>query len=215
MRLILLGPPGAGKGTQAQGLADHFDIVHISTGDMFRGAIKNQTPLGLKAKAFLDEGELVPDDVTIGIVKERLEKNDCDRGFLLDGFPRTLIQAETLTEMLANLGKPLDGAININVDRIKLMARLTGRRICRHCGAAYHIVFNPPPKEGECGKCGGPLYQRDDDNEATCENRLNVYESQTAPLIEYYAGQEILHNIQGDQEIDKVFADILAAVTPQ
>jgi adenylate kinase len=212
MRLMLLGPPGAGKGTQAQGLAGHFDIVHISTGDIFRAAIKNQTVLGLQAKAFLDAGELVPDDVTVGIVKERLEQSDCRKGFLLDGFPRTLVQAEALTGILETLAIPLNYAINIDIDKGKLLARLTGRRVCRQCGAAYHILFNPPFREGECGICGGQLYQRDDDNEATCETRLNVYDSQTAPLIEYYTQKGILRNIRGDQEIDQVFADILSAV---
>ncbi|MCL1851642.1 MAG: adenylate kinase [Peptococcaceae bacterium] len=212
MRLILLGPPGAGKGTQAQGLADHFGIVHISTGDMFRAAIKNETALGLQAKAFSDAGTLVPDDVTIGIVRERLGQSDCHEGFLLDGFPRTLVQAEALAEILKELEISLNAAVNVQVDRPLLMARLTGRRVCRQCGATYHIVFNPPPQEDQCGKCGGELYQRKDDNEETCEKRLDVYQRETAPLIEYYARKGILRNIQGDQEIDQVLADILAAL---
>ncbi|MCL1790151.1 MAG: adenylate kinase [Peptococcaceae bacterium] len=212
MRLILLGPPGAGKGTQAQGLAEHFGIVHISTGDMFRAAIKNGTELGLKAKSYSDAGTLVPDDVTIGIVRERLGQSDCNRGFLLDGFPRTRVQAEALTEILKTLDMPLDAAINVEVDRHLLMERLTGRRVCRKCGATYHIVFNPPQEEGQCGVCDGELYQRKDDNEETCERRLDVYQNETAPLTDYYAQKEILRNIQGDQEIDQVFADILVAL---
>jgi adenylate kinase len=187
-------------------------MVHISTGDMFRAAIKNETELGLKAKSYLSSGGLVPDDVTIGIVKERLEQDDCQKGFLLDGFPRTLGQAEALTTILTDLGLPLDAVINIDVDKAKLVARLTGRRICRQCGMGFHIEFNPPNEEGICDKCGGQLYQRDDDNEETAETRLSVYYNDTAPLIGYYGQQGILRDIQGDQEIDRVFADILSAV---
>jgi len=213
MRLNLMGPPGAGKGTQAERLVDHFKIVHISTGDMFRAAIKNQTSLGKKAKEYMDQGLLVPDEVTIGIVEERLGQADCQRGFLLDGFPRTEVQAQALTEILKRREIPLDAVLNIEVSDSKLLERLTGRRVCRQCGATYHVVFNPPPAPNICGKCQGQLYQRDDDNEETCTNRLKVYHRQTAPLVDYYSRQGLLKSINGDQDIDQVFADILALLS--
>ena len=167
MNLVLMGLPGAGKGTQAEKIVEKYNIPHISTGDMFRAAIKDGTELGLQAKSFMDKGELVPDEVTIGIVKERLAKDDCKQGFLLDGFPRTVAQAEALDSMLADLERPIDYVINVDVDKEILMERLTGRRICKECGATYHLVFNPPTKEGVCDRCGGELYQRADDNAET------------------------------------------------
>lgn len=211
MRAILMGPPGAGKGTQAVALVERFRIPHISTGDMFRAAIKAGTPLGLKAKEYMDAGSLVPDEVTIGIVAERLAESDCSKGFLLDGFPRTVAQANALSEILANLKMNLDGVINIEVDEEKLLERLTGRRICRQCGATYHLVFNPPAKD-VCDKCGGELYQRSDDTLETAKNRLQVYNQQTQPLIQFYKETGLLREINGDQEIDKVLQDILEAL---
>ena len=212
MRAILMGPPGAGKGTQAAVLIEKFQIPHISTGDMFRAAIKAGTHLGLKAKEYMDAGSLVPDEVTIGIVAERLAEADCANGFLLDGFPRTVAQADALDKILVDLRMKLDGVLNIEVDEAKLLERLTGRRICRQCGATYHMVFNPPTTLNVCDKCGGELYQRSDDTLETAQNRLDVYNRQTQPLIEYYRGQGLLKEINGDQEISKVLDDILAAL---
>ena len=212
MKIILMGGPGAGKGTQASPLVDRFHFPHISTGDMFRAAIKNGTELGLKAKSFMDAGGLVPDEVTIGIVAERLALPDCAEGFLLDGFPRTLAQGSALSAILDKLGMKLDGVINIEVDEEILIPRLTGRRVCRKCGASYHMIFNKPEKEGVCGQCGGELYQRTDDTVETAKNRLNVYNTQTEPLIAFYEGQGLIKRINGDQAIDQVFADILKAL---
>lgn len=212
MKLLIMGPPGAGKGTQAEMLVKELGITHISTGDMFRAAIKEGTEMGKKAKEYMDRGELVPDEVVVGMVKDRLQKPDCQNGFLLDGFPRTLAQAEALDETLRSMGIQLDGVINITVPRDKLMARLTGRRVCKSCGATYHILFNPPQEEGKCNACGGELYQRSDDNEEAVANRLDVYEAQTRPLIDYYTKKGLLININGDQEIKKVFADIIASL---
>lgn len=210
MNLLIMGPPGAGKGTQAEVLVKELQITHISTGDMFRAAIKEGTEMGLKAKEYMDAGKLVPDEVVVGMVKERLAKPDCQKGFLLDGFPRTIPQADSLSATLNQLGIKLDGVINVEVPRENLLERLTGRRICRSCGASFHVVFNSPKVEGKCDACGGELYQRDDDNAATVGNRLDVYEAQTQPLIDYYATSGVLMNINGDQEIQKVLADILA-----
>ncbi|NHM25519.1 adenylate kinase [Desulfofundulus sp. TPOSR] len=212
MKLLIMGPPGAGKGTQAEMLVKELNITHISTGDMFRAAIKEGTEMGKKAKEYMDKGELVPDDVVVGMVRDRLQKPDCAKGFLLDGFPRTLAQAQALDDTLQTMGIQLDAVINIAVPRDKLMARLTGRRVCRGCGASYHILFNPPRVEGKCNSCGGELYQRSDDNEEAVSNRLDVYEAQTQPLIDYYAGKGLLKNINGDQEIKKVLEDILACL---
>lgn len=208
VNLVLMGLPGAGKGTQADKIVGKYNIPHISTGDMFRAAIKEGTELGLQAKSFMDKGELVPDEVTIGIVRERLSKADCEKGFLLDGFPRTVAQAEALDSMLADLGKKIDFVINIDVDQSILMERLTGRRICKNCGATYHLVFNPPAKEGVCDRCGGELYQRADDNAETVQNRLDVNIQQTKPLLNFYEDKGYLRNINGQQDIDVVFADI-------
>ncbi|UII56095.1 adenylate kinase [Cytobacillus spongiae] len=208
MNLVLMGLPGAGKGTQAEKIVNKYNIPHISTGDMFRAAIKDGTELGLKAKSFMDQGALVPDEVTIGIVRERLSKDDCEKGFLLDGFPRTVPQAEALEGILADLNKKMDYVINIDVDQEILMERLTGRRICKECGATYHLVFNPPAQEGKCDRCGGELYQREDDNESTVKNRLQVNIQQSQPLLDFYESKGYLRNINGQQDIDIVFTDI-------
>ncbi|MFC3885313.1 adenylate kinase [Bacillus songklensis] len=210
MNLVLMGLPGAGKGTQAERIVENYEIPHISTGDMFRAAIKEGTQLGLKAKSYMDKGELVPDEVTIGIVRERLSKADCQNGFLLDGFPRTVAQAEALEQMLEELDRKIDYVINIDVDQSILMERLTGRRICKDCGATYHLVFNPPAKEGVCDKCGGELYQRADDNSETVANRLEVNVKQSKPLLDFYETKGYLRNINGDQDINDVFEDIRA-----
>lgn len=208
MQMILLGPPGAGKGTQAETLVQKLSIPHISTGDMFRKAIKEGTALGTKAKEYMDQGKLVPDEVTIGIVKERIAQDDCNKGFLLDGFPRTVFQAEALDNILKDMKIALEAVINIEVPKEKLIDRLTGRRVCKACGATYHLIFNPPTAEGKCDKCGEVLFQRADDREETVVNRLNVYEKQTAPLIEYYGNKGILKTINGDQPIDRVMVEI-------
>lgn len=203
-----MGLPGAGKGTQAEKIVDKYGIPHISTGDMFRAAIKEGTELGLQAKSFMDQGALVPDEVTIGIVRERLSKDDCAKGFLLDGFPRTVAQAEALEEITSSLNRNINYVINIDVDQTILMERLTGRRICKSCGSTYHLVFNPPAKDGVCDRCGGELYQRADDNAETVENRLQVNIAQTKPLLDFYETKGYLRNINGQQDINKVFADL-------
>ena len=208
MKIVFMGPPGAGKGTQAEKIIENYQIPHISTGDMFRKAIKDQTELGMEAKRYMDQGALVPDQVTIGIVKDRLSESDCKSGFLLDGFPRTVDQAKALDEILTSLDSKIDYVINIDVDLDILKERLTGRRICRSCGATYHMIFNPPAVAGTCDKCGGELYQRKDDNEETVGNRLDVYVSQTKPLLDYYSLAGNLVNINGQQSIDLVFAEI-------
>ncbi len=203
-----MGLPGAGKGTQAEKIVEKYSIPHISTGDMFRAAMKEGTELGLKAKSFMDQGALVPDEVTIGIVRERLSKDDCQKGFLLDGFPRTVAQAEALENMLTGLNKKIDYCLNIDVDQSILMERLTGRRICKDCGATYHLVFNPPAKDDTCDRCGGELYQRADDNEETVHNRLEVNIQQSEPLLHFYETKGYLKNINGQQDINDVFNDI-------
>lgn len=203
-----MGLPGAGKGTQAEKIVEKYNIPHISTGDMFRTAIKEGTELGMQAKSFMDKGALVPDEVTIGIVRERLSKDDCKRGFLLDGFPRTVAQAEALETILSDLDRQINFVINIDVDKDILMERLTGRRICKSCGATYHLVFNPPAKEDTCNRCGGELYQRADDNAETVQNRLEVNLKQTQPLLDFYGEKGYLQNINGQQDINKVFEDV-------
>ena len=192
MRIVLMGPPGAGKGTQADLLTSKLGIPHISTGDMFRKAVKEGTPLGLEAKRYMEAGELVPDRVTIGIVQERLAEPDCHKGFLLDGFPRTAAQAEALDQYLREPGLKIDHALNIAVERETLIARLSGRRVCKACGATYHVLFNPSAAQDKCQVCGGELYQRSDDKEETAVNRLDVYDRQTAPLVEYYRKKGVL-----------------------
>ena len=207
MQLLMMGPPGAGKGTQAAKLVKKFSIPQISTGDMFRAAVKEGTELGKQAKACMDAGKLVPDEVTIGIVRERLAKDDCKNGFILDGFPRTVEQADALEKILDELGKKLTRVLNIHVPAEDLIERAVGRRICKKCGATYHVKFNPPKAE-VCDSCGGELYQRADDNEATMKNRLEVYEASTRPLVEYYKKAGVYTEIDGRQPIDKVTEDL-------
>jgi len=208
MYILLMGPPGAGKGTQAAELVKKYNIPHISTGDIFRAAVKEGTPLGQQAKKYMDSGQLVPDSVTIGIVKERLAKPDCQSGFILDGFPRTIDQAAALDVTLGELEIKLDKVINIAVLDAELLQRATGRRICKNCGATYHLIFNPPSIPGECNKCRGIVFQREDDQETTVKKRLEVYMSQTQPLIEYYREKGLYAEINGQQPIDKVLEDI-------
>ncbi|MCC3378104.1 adenylate kinase [Paenibacillus farraposensis] len=210
MNILIMGPPGAGKGTQADVIVKEFDIPHISTGDAFRLAMKQGTPIGIKAKEYIDKGELVPDDVTIGIVEERLQQPDCKKGFLLDGFPRTLVQAEALDQILGRLNTKLDNVINLKVDRDKLLVRITGRRVCKSCGSSYHVVFNPPKVEGICDKDGGELYQRPDDNEDSVRTRLDEYSNKTAPLLTFYENQNLLRHIDGEQDIDVVSQNIVS-----
>ena len=210
---MLMGLPGAGKGTQAEKIVDQYHIPHISTGDIFRAAMKNNTPMGIEAKSYIDKGELVPDEVTNGIVKERLAKDDVNDGYMLDGFPRNMAQAEALETFGAQLGKPLNCVINIHVDPESLMERLTGRYICRNCGATYHKIFNPTKVEGTCGRCGEhEFYQREDDKPETVKNRLDVNIKMNTPLLDFYKKQGILHEVDGNQDIDKVFADIKAVL---
>ena len=205
MNLILLGPPGAGKGTQAQRTVDRYHIPQISTGDILRTAVKEGTPLGKKAKAFMDQGQLVPDEVVIGIIDERLRASDCNSGFILDGFPRTIAQAEALQPILTKIGKSIDHVINIEVDNEELIRRLTGRRTCKNCGSMFHLLFHPPKQEGICDRCGGGLYQREDDKEETIRTRLKEYQKQTAPLIEYYQLKGLLRSIEGVGNQDQIF----------
>lgn len=209
MNLVLMGLPGAGKGTQAERIVATYNIPHISTGDMFRAAMANKTELGLKAKSYMDQGNLVPDEVTNGIVKERLAEPDTDKGFLLDGFPRTLDQAKALDTMINELGKKLDAVIDIHVPESILVDRLTGRFMCRDCGATYHKVFNPTKVEGTCDKCGGHnFYQREDDKPETVKNRLAVNVKSSEPILSYYKDKGLLQSIDGNREIDAVFADV-------
>ncbi|PIC96508.1 adenylate kinase [Sporosarcina sp. P26b] len=212
MNIVLMGLPGAGKGTQADKIVEKYGIPHISTGDMFRAAIKDGTELGVKAKSFMDQGALVPDEVTIGIVRERLSKPDCDKGFLLDGFPRTVPQAEALDALLKDLGKSIEYVLDIEVDTDELVARLSGRRICKVCGTSYHLIFNPPKVEDVCDKDGGELYQRADDNPDTVMNRLEVNMNQTAPLLDFYGEKGVLTKINGQQDINLVFKDLDAVL---
>lgn len=213
LNLMLMGLPGAGKGTQAEKIVDQYHIPHISTGDIFRAAMKNNTPMGIEAKSYIDKGELVPDEVTNGIVKERLAKDDVNDGYMLDGFPRNMAQAEALETFGAELGKPLNCVINIHVDPESLMERLTGRYICRNCGATYHKIFNPTKVEGTCDRCGEhEFYQREDDKPETVKNRLDVNIKMNTPLLDFYKEQGILHEVDGNQDIDKVFADIKAVL---
>lgn len=210
MRIVLLGGPGSGKGTQAKKLVDKLGIPQISTGDIFRAALKEGTPMGLKAKTYMDKGELVPDDVVIGVVEERLTKPDLDKGYMLDGFPRTLAQAEALDKIIVAQGKAINHAILVDVPDEELVGRLSGRRTCRNsdCGKMYHVMFNPPKRDGICDACGSELYQRDDDSEATIRERLTVYNKQTAPLIDYYDKKQLLRRVAGVGPIDEIFASI-------
>ena len=210
--IILLGPPASGKGTQAARLEDKLEIPHVASGDLFRYNLKNETELGLKAKTYMDKGELVPDDVTIAMVLDRLSREDCDDGALLDGFPRTIPQAEALNRALAEEGESIDLVLNIQVPEDVLIKRVTGRRLCRQCGASYHLEYKPPEEPGVCDKCGGELYQRDDDTKETARKRLEVYREQTQPLVNYYSDKDLLVNIDGDQSIDEVTESLLEAI---
>lgn len=204
MKLILLGPPGAGKGTQAKMLTEKFTIPQISTGDILRAAVKDGTEMGKKAKEYMDAGGLVPDEVVVGIVRDRLQESDCNNGFILDGFPRTVAQADALQVSLVDMGKDLDSVISIDVDAEALVERLTGRRTCKDCGRGYHITFDPSKEEGKCDACGGTLFQRDDDQEETIRKRLQVYADQTSPLISYYKDAGLLMELDGMQPIAEV-----------
>lgn len=208
MRLVILGPPGAGKGTQASSIVEEFGITHISTGDIFRENIKNNTELGVKAKSYMDKGQLVPDELVNEIVVDRLAKDDVQRGFLLDGFPRTVNQAVALDAALENMGTKLDRVININVDANLLIDRACGRRVCPTCGATYHISNNPPKEAGICDLDGAALIQREDDVEETVKTRIKVYEDQTSPLIDYYKAQGLLLDIDGSKDIQSVWEAI-------
>lgn len=206
--IILIGPPGVGKGTQGIRLRDHYSIPLISTGDILREAVKDGTPLGKEAKAYMDKGELVPDEVVVGIVGERLKGEDCSKGFILDGFPRTVAQAEALEDLLRKEGRKITHVIMLDVPEEEIIRRLSGRRLCRRCGAAYHLLFNPPKEDGRCDRCGGELYQRDDDNEGTVRARLKVYNSQTRPLVDYYSKKGLLKRIDGVDTIEGIFERI-------
>ena len=207
MNIVLFGPPGSGKGTQAKLLAEKYGIPHISTGDILRGNLNNETKLGLEAKTYMDKGELVPDDLLIGLIKDRLSQSDCASGFLLDGYPRTLPQAEALSKILSEQGKNLDVVLNIDVPDEELLKRLAGRRMCV-CGASYHILFNKPKQEGICDLCGSKLYRRDDDKEEAILNRLDVYKNQTRPLIDHYTQAGVMLTINGAADIEVVFNEI-------
>ena len=207
MNIILLGPPGAGKGTQAKKIAENYKLPHISTGDILRENISNNTPLGIKARSYMSRGELVPDELLITIIKERLSRQDCSNGFLLDGYPRTIPQADALQMILTESNRNIDVVLNIDVDDEELIKRLSGRRMCK-CGASYHVIFNLPEKDGICNLCKGKLYQREDDKEEAIKNRLIVYKKQTQPLIEYYNDKGLIRTIDGGQEILMIFEDI-------
>ena len=212
MKIVMLGAPGAGKGTQAKRIAAEYGIPHISTGDIFRANIKAGTELGKKAKAFMDQGALVPDEVTIGMLMDRIHEADCEKGYVLDGFPRTIPQAESLTKALAAEGNKIDAAVDIDVPDENIVNRMGGRRACLSCGATYHIVFNAPKKEGVCDTCGSALVLRDDDKPETVQKRLAVYHEQTQPLIDYYRAEGVLKSVDGTQAMDKVFEDIKAVL---
>ena len=209
MKIIMLGAPGAGKGTQAKKIAAKYNIPHISTGDIFRANIKNGTELGKKAKTYMDQGLLVPDDLVVDLVVVRVGQDDCERGYVLDGFPRTIPQAEALTKALADMGQKVDYAIDVDVPDENIVRRMSGRRACVGCGATYHVVYAPTKKEGICDTCGGELILRDDDKPETVQKRLNVYHEQTQPLIDYYTEAGILKTVDGTVDIDDVFQSIV------
>jgi adenylate kinase len=208
MNIVLLGPPGAGKGTQAKKIAEHYSLPHISTGDILRENISNNTSLGIKAKSYMAKGELVPDELLITIIRDRLSKPDCSKGFLLDGYPRTVPQADALQMILTESNKKLDIVLNIDVDDEELIKRLSGRRVCSSCGMSYHMIFNPPKEDEICDKCKGKLYQREDDKPEAIRNRLIVYKKQTQPLIEYYTRKSLLRTVDGGKNIPEIFEDI-------
>ena len=212
MKIIMLGAPGAGKGTQAKRIAAKYGIPHISTGDIFRANIKGGTELGMKAKEYMDQGKLVPDEITIGMLLDRIHEEDCKNGYVLDGFPRTIPQAESLTKALEEMGESIDYAVNVDVPDSAIVSRMSGRRACVNCGATYHIQYNPPKTEGVCDVCGEKLILRDDDKPETVQNRLTVYHDQTQPLIDYYKKAGILAEVDGTQDMDKVFEDITAVL---
>ena len=211
-RVVLLGPPGAGKGTQAKLLQEKFSACQISTGDILRKAVAERTPLGTAAAQYIDRGALVPDDVIVGLVAERLKEKDCEKGFILDGFPRTIPQAESLDTMLRDMRLSLNRALSVQVPRSVIIERLAGRRSCKNCGALAHMVFSPPKREGVCDRCGGELYQRQDDREETVAHRLKVYEQQTAPLVDYYRGRNLLREIDGVGAVDEIRARVMEAL---
>lgn len=213
MNIIIFGPPGAGKGTQAKKMVDFYGIPQISTGDILRANVREGTELGLAAKAYMDKGELVPDEVLIGIIKNRLKEEDCENGFILDGYPRTIPQADALATILDEINKPIDVVLNLEVPDEELVERISGRLMCNNCGASYHRTFNPPKKEGVCDICGGELFQRADDREEAVKNRLDVYKRQTQPLIDYYAKQGLLVFLDGTKDINEVFEDIKAVLS--
>ena len=208
MKIVMLGAPGAGKGTQAKMIAEKYQIPHISTGDIFRSNIKNGTELGKEAKTYMDKGELVPDELTVRILLDRVAQPDCEKGYVLDGFPRTIPQAEVLDQELTKRNEKIDYAINVEVPDENIVRRMSGRRACVSCGATYHLVHIPPKKEGLCDKCGNELILRDDDKEETVKNRLGVYHDQTQPLIEYYGGKGVLHSVDGTVDMMDVFKNI-------
>lgn len=210
MRIVLLGAPGAGKGTQAKKLIEKYGVPQISTGDLLRAAVAAGTPLGKEAKSYMDKGELVPDSVVLGMVEERLKKDDCKKGYILDGFPRNTAQAEALDKMLASLNMSLTAAVSVDVPFDDLMKRLTGRRTCKSCGQMYNVYFSAPKKEGTCDKCNGELFQRDDDKEETIKKRLEVYTAQTEPLMGYYKNKGILKSVSGTGSIDEIFSKVCA-----
>ena len=212
MKIIMLGAPGAGKGTQAKRIAKKYNIPHISTGDIFRANIKEGTELGKKAKEYMDKGELVPDDITIGMLLDRIHKDDCKDGFVLDGFPRTIPQAKSLTKALSELGEKIDYAVNIDVPDESIITRMGGRRACLSCGSTYHIKYSAPKKENICDNCGSELVIRDDDKPETVKKRLDVYHKQTQPLIDYYDNEKILASVDGTKDMEEVFLDIIAVL---
>lgn len=213
MRVIFLGPPGAGKGTQAKALAQEWRVPQVATGEMLREAVKAGTPLGREAARIMESGALVPDEVMVGLIADRLRQPDAARGFILDGFPRTIAQAEALNKLLKDLGQSLDAVVYFDVPEAELLRRLTGRRLCRQCQTAYHLVSAPPARPGVCDRCGGELYQRDDDSEATVRHRLEVYARQTAPLLDYYRGRGVLSSVKGDGDMATIGAAIRQAVS--
>ena len=209
MKIVMLGAPGAGKGTQAKKIAGKYRVPHISTGDIFRANIKGGTKLGMEAKGYMDKGQLVPDEITIGMLMDRIQETDCERGYVLDGFPRTIPQAESLSQALGRRNERIDYAIDVDVPDEAIISRMAGRRACLSCGATYHVVYNPPKKEGICDVCGGELILRDDDKPETVLNRLNVYHDQTKPLIDYYMKEDVLHKVDGTRSLDEVFDGIV------